>query len=415
MQKMMMILMCLWGMPMGGILAQGLEPKADLKLVYHKLDEAIAMSPKYVADFERQLDKQKHLFEGEADAGKKLSYGMELFEMYRSFKNDSALYYIRRSITLADSLGQNALAGQARAKMARQCSNSGMYIEAQELLSEVHAAQLTDEGKADYYEACNHLYGEIASYSLLPEVKACYYEKQRLYRDSLMNVSDQRSTKYLMIKLWDLLQQHKLKDALKVSDLWIDKVGQYTRDDAMASYFRHIVYDYMGDSIMVRYWLANSALADIKCAVMDQASLITLAEMANNDGDTERSYRYIRFTWDCNNFFNTRMRSTQISPVLNVIEQSYQAEVDRNTKILTIASVVFTSLTILLFLVLFYTYLQKRQLTRTKRQLQEANEKLTDSNFRLKRMNDWVTKCNKELFDINEKLQQEHSPNEVSQ
>ena len=34
-----------------------------------------------------------------------------------------------------------------------------------------------------------------------------------------------------------------------------------------------------------RYWLGRSALDDIKCAVMDQASLIKLAELLNQDGD----------------------------------------------------------------------------------------------------------------------------------
>lgn len=415
MERIFVMMLVMWGMCLSRISAQVHETKIDLELIYQRVDEAIAKSPQYVAEYKEKLDKQKAMFLGETDPEQKLKNGMLLFDMYRSFKNDSALYYVRRCITLADSLGNDAVAGHARTKMARQCSNSGMYIEAGELLKEVNPARLTSEGKVDYYEACNHLYGEIANYSLLPDVKTRYYDLQRQYRDSLESVADESSNTYMMMKLWDLLGQNKVKEALKVSDIWINRVGVDTREDAMASYFRHIVYAYMGDSLMVRYWLGKSALADIKCAVMDQASLITLAEKANIDGETERSYRYIRFTWECNNFFNTRMRSSQITPVLNVIEQNYQDVSNRNTRILMIASLVFTSLTVLLILGLYYVYRQKRQLSKTKKELQDANEQLSDSNFRLKRMNDWVTQCNKELFDINEKLKQENSPNEVSQ
>ncbi len=406
-------LMLLMNMSFTG--AQGLNEKVDLEDLYHQIDEAITLSPKYVADYEKQLNEQKELFFNESDAEKKLLNGMILFDMYRSYKNDSALFYIRQCITLADSIGQYGLAGQARAKMARQCSNSGMYVEAGELLDEVKVSLLTKEGKTDYYDARNHLCGEIANYSLLPEVKKRYFDMQRQFRDSLEHVSDQRSDLYLAMRMWELIGENRVAEALKVSDQWINRVGIGTREDAMASYFRHIVYDYMGDSIMVRYWLGKSALADIKCAVMDQASLITLAEKANEDGDTERSYRYIRFTWECNNSFNTRMRTSQISPVLNVIEGNYQSVVGRNTRILSIASIVFTTLTILLFLILYYTYRQKRHLTKTKKKLQETNEKLADSNFRLKRMNDYVTKCNKDLFDINAKLQKEIPRHGVSQ
>lgn len=416
MEKIFVLTLAFWGMCLSSVSAQVQDSKIDLELIYQKVDEAIAQSPQYVAEYEKQLNKQKSLFLGETDPEKKLQIGMGLFDMYRSFKNDSALYYISRCITMADNLGESALAGHARAKMARQCSNSGMYVEAGELLRQVNSSVLSKEGKTDYYEACNHLYGEIANYSLVPEVKSRYYNLQRLYRDSLESVSDEGSNTYLMIKMWELLGQNKVHEALKISDIWMNRVGENTRDDAMASYFRHIVYAYLGDSIMVRYWLGKSALADIKCAVMDQASLITLAEKANDDGETERSYKYIRFTWDCNNFFNTRMRSSQISPVLNVIEQNYQDVASRNTRILAIASFVFISLTVLLFLFFFYTYRQKRQLSKTKKELQDANEQLLESNSRLKRMNDWVTQCNKELFDINEKLKQENSfPPGVSQ
>ena len=82
------------------------------------------------------------------------------------------------------------------------------------------------------------------------------------------------------------------------------------------------------------YWLGRSALDDIKCAVMDQASLINLAELLNQDGDLERSFRYIRFTWQCNSFFNTRMRASQIQSVLNVIEKNYQDASNRNKLLL---------------------------------------------------------------------------------
>ena len=295
--------------------AQQSQKEVDLASLYQQIDEAIENSPQYVAEFEKRLKKQKELFRDETDTESKLLNGLLLFEMYRSYKNDSALHYMQECITLADSLGHYDIAGQARSKMARQCSNSGMYTEAAKLLDEVNTSVLSQEGLTDYYDARSHLCGEIASYSLLPEVKTQYYAAQHQFRDSLERVADKGSDQYLNLRVWELISNGEVQEALKISNDWINKVGPGTREDAMASYFRHIVYAQLQDSIMVRYWLGRSALADIKCAVMDQASLITLAHMVNIDGDMERSYKYIRFTWDCNNFFNTRMRSNQISPV----------------------------------------------------------------------------------------------------
>ena len=315
-----------------------------------------------------------------------------------------ALHYIRECITLADSLGHYDIAGQARSKMARQCSNSGMYVEAAKLLDEVDTSVLSQEGLTDYYDARSHLCGEIANYSLLPDVKAQYGAAQQQFRDSLEKVADKGSDQYLNLRVWELISNGDVQEALKISNDWINKVGPGTREDAMASYFRHIVYAQLQDSIMVRYWLGRSALADIKCAVMDQASLITLAHMVNIDGDMERSYKYIRFTWNCNNNFNTRMRSNQISPVLGVIERNYQDSIDRNSHILTIATIVFIIFSLLLVSILYYVSKQKKKLAQAKSDLTKVNEELSKTNHKLKWTNDWVTKSNKELFEMNEKL-----------
>ena len=120
-----------------------------------------------------------------------------------------------------------------------------------------------------------------------------------------------------------------------------------------------------------RYWLGRSALDDIKCAVMDQASLINLAELLNQDGDLERSFRYIRFTWQCNSFFNTRMRASQIQSVLNVIEKNYQDASNRN-KLLLLISTIGGTLFALLSLVLFVCVKrQKRKLSKAHTELEK--------------------------------------------
>ena len=137
----------------------------------------------------------------------------------------------------------------------------------------------------------------------------------------------------------------------------------------------------------------------------------TLAELLNYDGDLDRSYRYIRFTWQCNSFFNTRLRATQISPVLNVIEKNYQDAIDRNTRFLIIGTVVGTLLALLLF-VLFYTVLrQKRRLAQAQADLRQKNEELEATNHKLQWMNERVVKNNKQLFEINHRLQEEKNGN----
>ena len=74
---------------------------------------------------------------------------------------------------------------------------------------------------------------------------------------------------------------------------------------------------------MALYWLCRSALADIRNAVMDQMSLISLAKELDADGDFERASRYINFTWDSNRRYSPHMRSWQIAPLQSAIENNY--------------------------------------------------------------------------------------------
>ena len=373
---------------------------ADLKSLYEQIDEAISNSPQYVGARQRQIDERLQLFHSEADGESRFLIAEELFNLYKPFKNDSALHYAQMCVSLADSLGLRAQAGRYRALMARQCSNASMYVESLGILGQIDKSQLDRQGLTDYYDAYMHVCGEIANYSLLPEIKNCYWAMQDHYRDSVLQVADQGSGEYLYLTMMALCSQQKFDDALAVSDRWLNMVTEGTHEDAYAAYFRHIVYANIGNEKMVRYWLGKSALDDIKCAVMDQAALINLAEQLNADGDIDRSYSYIRFTWYCNDFFNTRLRSSQIAPVLSVIDRNNTDISSRHNMILTISAIVFCVMALCLFFMFRYVSRQKTKFS-------QANEELQQSNKKLQWMNDRVMKNNKKLFDMNEELRKE--------
>ena len=80
---------------------------------------------------------------------------------------------------------------------------------------------------------------------------------------------------------------------------------------------------------MVKYWLLQSAICDVKCAINDQASLWILADILSKEKDVERSYKYINFSWNANKRSCTRIRSWQISPVLGTIDHNYQAQLKK--------------------------------------------------------------------------------------
>ena len=383
------------------------EKDVDLEALYKQIDKAIEESPLYVQAKEEEIKETYDLFMKAKNAENRLEIAEQLFWLYKPFKNDSAIHYAQLIVDLAKEVNRLAVSNRYRALLARQCSNAGMYVEASGILQKTDKTALDRQGLTDYFDACMHVCGEVAAYTLIPQIRDFYYAEQDHYRDSLLTVVDPASDNYLHLQMSALCARQQYQEALKVSDKWLNKTVSGTHEDAYAAYYRHIVYANIGNEKMVRYWLGKSAFDDVSCAVMDQAALINLAQLLNIDGDLERSYRYIRFTWQCNSFFNTRMRANQISPVLNVIEKNYQDAIDRNTKLLYIIATIGTILAIVFFSFLTILLKQKKKLALAQQEVKKKNEELEASNHKLKWMNERVMKNNKQLFEINARLQEE--------
>ena len=374
----------------------------DPQAILNQIDDAIEQSPETVRQYERQIEETRLQYVHAGRADEKYEKAFKLYELYKSFMNDSALYYLNEAEQWAVQQGKTALVGNCRALKAFQCSTVGYYNEALAFLKRIDKQQLDSVGLRNYYQSQMHVYGELGYYSNIPSMKEDYFNRQRLYRDSLFAIIDIQDQDYLMYRIQDLSSRQQYEEAGKISDQWLNRVDPDSRDYAIACYYRWMSSSESdGDR---EYWLAQSALSDVRHAVMDQAALLSLAEILNADGDLDRSYRYIRFTWDCNNRFNTRMRSWQITPILNVIEKNYQGAVDHNTKVLRTSIVIVSILAVLLLGVLFFLHRRNRQLDRTRHELKTSNEELAAANRQLATQTEELSTLNTELSTLNAQL-----------
>ena len=299
--------------------------------------------------------------------------------------------------------------GNCRAQQAFQCSTVGYYNEALAFLKRIDKAQLDSMGLRNYYQSQMHVYGELGYYSNIPSMKEDYFRLQGLYRDSLFSVIDHQDPDYMMWRIYQLQDQKRMEEARQLSDQWVERVSPGSRDYAIACYYRSLASETDDDR---KYWLAQSALSDVRHAVMDQASLLALADQLNADGDLDRSYRYIRFTWDCNNRFNTRMRSWQIAPILNVIEKNYQSAVEHNTKVLRMSIIVVSILALLLLGVLLFLHRRNRQLDAARSELKQSNDELASANGQLSSLNSLLSTLNAQLSTVNSQLSEANNVKE---
>lgn len=375
----------------------------NIKDLYEQLDQAIEQSQYYINQKESRITKIKKQSRQGHTPPQLLTAYYKLYEEYQTYKSDSSIYYIHQAIDLAKRNNMKSDITKLRSLLALQYSTSGAFTEALRVLQSIDKKTLNNSNKKDYYIAFYHVYGELGftNINIDTELSQEFYSKQDCYRDTLFSILSPNSEDYLMRKEVLLTSQNKLKEALKINDIRLSKCKKGSHEYGIVAYYRYLIYRSLKDEDMVKYWLLQSAICDVKCAINDQASLWILAEILSKEKDVERSYKYINFSWKANKKFCTRIRSWQISPVLGTIDHNYQAELKKANHRLIFAIICVSLLVIALALLTFYVNKQKsylsnarNELKKTNTQLEELNNKLSSTNGMLKTSNDKLNESN---------------------
>ena len=321
-------------------LARGVV-NTDLQDCYRQIDEAIDHSPDYVAEYERQIEEKRQQYLRAVTAEDRYQLAFSLYEQYKAFMNDSALAYLDLAEQWAQKQGQQERVGNCRALKAFQCSTVGYYNEALTFLKSIDKQHLDSIGLKNYYLAQMHVHGELGYYSNIRSMQDQYYERRTAYRDSLFAIVTHDSQEYLMNRIYELKDQNRLAEARRLCDRWIRQVKPGSHDYAIVCYYYWLSCDDLDEA---KYWLAQSALNDVRNAVMDQASLLMLAERLSVDGDNDRSIRYAQFGKECNLKYCDRLRTYQYGLMVNLLEKNNQDSRSSYVRLAIFASVIIVLL-----------------------------------------------------------------------
>lgn len=385
----------------------GWANQVNLDSLYRVLDAAIdsaAIYKKQKMDDINALEKQ---YAATRNDQEKYQFALSLYREYIAFINDSALNYIQVCMECAERMGRKDLQTQSELALANQLADTGFYPEAEIHFKAISKDQLTDDMVITYLKGMNHLYGEMAYYSHDKRLRDQFFSKSAAFRDSLLQILPEDSYGYNALKSVELNNQGKTDEALKCSNKWLKLAKPGSRDYATMSFYRSEIYRNQGDVEMERYWLIMSALTDIRHAIMDQAALWSLANsLMNEEGDLDRAYKYMDFSWECISYFSTHMRSWLVSPILTRINDKYKQNLHQaNTNLIwTIAAI--SLLVVGLLMLLFYVSKKRRQLAVIRNELKYANDELGELNTQLSAKNNDLSEANQLLSDINEQLRQ---------
>ena len=383
----------------------GCAATVNLDSLYRVLDAAIDSSTFYKQhkmDAIKTLERQYRAAHGDQE---KYQFAFSLYREYVAFVNDSALNYLQACMDYAERMGRKDLQAQIEIALASQLTDSGFYPEAESHFNAISKEELTNEMLISYLTGLNHLYGEMAYYSHDQKLRSQFFAKSDVIRDSLLRILPENSLGYNDLKLQILNNQNLPDQALPFSDKTLAMVQPGTREYAIMSFFRSEIYKRKGDVDMQRYWLLQSAVTDIRLAIMDQSALWSLANsLMLEEGDLDRAYKYMDFSWECISYFSTHMRSWLVSPILTRINDKYKESLHQANSNLRWTIVAISLLVVGLLFLLFYVSRKRKQLALARNELKSANDELAQLNNQLSAKNEDLSEANRLLSDINGQL-----------
>ena len=377
--------------------------KTTLDSLLNVLDLTIREHETYVVQRESRIRHLKELTHGiEVNSVEHYNLNSQIYKEYKAFICDSAIYYLNENIQIAERLHDIKRKIKKPLQLSLLLSSTGMYTEAIDVLESVDRQKVVSRLIADYYTCFDHVYGELSVYTQDKTLSGHYWTISQAYKDSLYAILPPESEEYLMMREALLRDQHQYEEALKVNDLRLAETEVNTPQYALATYHRSLIYKYSNDNLGEKQNLCLSAISDIRSAIKDHASLWMLAQLLYEDGDMERAYQYMRFSWNATKFYNARLRSWQSADVLSLIDKTYQAMIEKQNDRLQQNLLLITALLVLLIVALGYIYRQMKKLADARNHLQVANGQLNGLNEELRQMNSCLSSTNIELSESNQ-------------
>ena len=378
--------------------------QVDLESRYRQIDKAIAESPRYVALREAKITAARNAFE-QSSGQQKYEEGYRLYELYRPFVSDSAIYFLRQCIDMAKRQGDYNASVRCQSQLAIRCSNIGLYDEALNILDSIRLDRELDKlVLGTYYEAYNNVYGELSYYTRLDDMRQLYQQKEQHYKQLMFEYLPATSESCFLRREQAAQAEGNLKEAMAINDEWMKTVEPGSHPYALVALYRYIEYKLQGDSIQMMYWLTESVLADIRNAAMDQGSMWELANELMLKGDVDRASRYISYTSDCANRYGSRQRNWQIAPLLTHIANEYKSQSEHITSHLWGTLAVISILALLLLGALFFVHRRNTQLHAARNDLKTSNIELAAANSLLATQKDELATVNRKLSTVNNLL-----------
>ena len=360
----------------------------------HVLDAVIDSSAIYDARLHQDLVSYRTAEDNAEDDVTRFTLAHNLFKTYRKIRLDSALYFARQRVQIAQRLGipDSLLAARLDEADALKCL--GRLNDALAVLDAMpHNEYISNN--AQYYSLYLSILLSLSQMTTDDDEVTRYKSLLTHYRDTI-NLVNTRDILTVCINTCALNKSHgRFEEALEGLLKFGETHGELIRHSAIYWYELADTYRCLGDSESAKYCYTMSAIIDKRSSSKTYTSLQSLAWLLYQEGDTERAYRYITCSLNDVMSSNARNRLSLVGEYLPIITDAYahhqhNLAMRRNIGI----GIGILALTILAGL-LSVIYRSNKRMKAMQVQLTESNNSLQQLNHQLREQGKALVESNR--------------------
>lgn len=295
----------------------------------HRLDAELAIADNYIAERQNDIDSLKATHRLEAADGRRwLHTAIEIADRYTAFDTDSAVQYYNRAYERAVSLNLDSIATSLKLKRATYLPLIGFSADAITEYGSVDPESLSPALLELYHESGRQMYSYISS--LYPAYPDAYNHWNRKALDSqmrLIQLLDIASPKYKLNQGEYYYNNGEHTKAKVILEELLESIPAESNMYARATHFLANIAKARGEHNGYIYYLALSAIADIKSATMEVTSLQELGAELFEDNDVDRAHTYLSRALANAVRCHAMMRMIQSSEALPIIEAAHIVEI----------------------------------------------------------------------------------------
>lgn len=350
-----------------------------------RLDEVIKKNGEYTAlMFQKISSIENLLYDRGAEPRKQYDVYLKLFDIYKYFQFDKAVSVLDSMQSLAEQYGNASQMLQTSLLRAYLYSNSGMYLEAKQLLDNVDEACMDQNLRLFYLYVQQRFTNDFLEYTRLASNTDTFKGDIHYFRQEIIDSTPEDSQYHKGMKVLEALDNNNPHQADSLNAFFLKQYSPSSHSYAVAAYYQALICNQRGDRASADHWFVESAIADISSGTKDNASLFSLAtSLMEQHREIERAFRYTRLSLENALFFNARLRPWQIARVLPEIEDSYnQIKEEQDKRDRKIFFLVLSLVLLILLTSFIATRMNIRQKI-TQKKVSELDSNLEKANIRL--------------------------------